>query len=503
MKKLSNSVFTISFFILISRITGLFRDLLIAKFVGVTMLSDVFLAAFRLPNLFRKIFAEGALNNSFVPIFIGKTQEEKDDHKAVLFAKNILSLLIFAILLLIIVIQIFMPYVMTILLPGFKNIDQKFTLLVNLSKITIFYLLFISIVSFFSGILHSFNKFIATSITPIILNLTLILSIYLLSPFMQNIAYALSWGVFIAGFLQVVWILTFSIKKRMLVYPIIPKIDKDVKKFFRKFIPGVLGANVMQINQLVDTMIASLVTGAISYLYYADRINQLPIAMIGVAIGTVLLPNLSRKIKDKKYKESIAIQNNALELSLLLTIPASLGLFILSEQIVSFLFERGEFVQSNTINVSKILKLYALALPAFVIVKILNPSFFAREDTRTPLIIAMICLFSNIVLNLILFRFFSYFGVVLSSIVSSYLNMILLFLILKKNNYFTLVNDFGIRITKIIIASLFMLTILLLMNNYIKLLNDGLELIIFIVTGLCSFMLIAYFLGSLKILKIF
>lgn len=393
---------------------------------------------------------------------------------------------------------------MKIMFPGFANDPEKFLLLVDLSRITIFYLLFISIVSLFSGVLNSIHKFAVPSSVPIILNLTLIASLFFFRSLVPNFAYSLSWGLFFAGIIQLLWVSFFLFKQKMLVYPTFPSFNREVKNFFKKLIPGVIGANVMQINLLVDTMIASLIPGAISYLYYADRINQLPLAMIGIAIGIALLPALSRRIKSGNEKSANKLQNIALEISLILSIPATLALVCLAHPIISVLFERGKFGPEESILVSKALLFYSLGLPAYITVKVLEPSFFSRGNTKTPMKIAIICLVNNVVLNLIFFKPFGYIGIVLASICSSYLNVTLLLTKLIKDNNFFFEKDFHKKIPQILIPAIFMTIVLLSLKNYFNqsdLLSPGLELAISITCGLIIYLITSYFSGALNLLR--
>ena len=498
------SIFTISFFISLSRILGFARDVLIAQYVGVTMLSDAFFAAFRLPNFFRRLFAEGAFNSAFVPIFIEKLQDKKTDQDEKIFVRNIFSLLFYALLFFTILFQIFMPTFMKILFPGFFSDPEKSTLLVSLSRITIFYLIFISLVSLCSGILNSLNKFAVPAASPIILNGTLIASVFVFGPIAPNYAYALSWGVFIAGILQFLWLFFFTIKAGFLVYPCFPKINSDIKKFFRKLVPGVIGANVMQINLLVDSIFASMISGAVSYLYYADRINQLPLAMIGIAIGIALLPALSRKIKSSEFDEAIKLQNMALEVGLILVIPATLALTVLSYPIISSLFERGAFTSKESFFVAQALMFYSFGLPSYVLVKVMEPAFFSRGDTRTPMNIAFICLLNNAVLNVIFFVMnFGYIGIVLASVVSSYFNLTLLIFNLIKKKHFRFEKNFAKKFVLILIPALAMaLTLYSLRELFAKTdeLNRIAELITMISVGLIIYFISSYFSGSLDIL---
>jgi putative peptidoglycan lipid II flippase len=501
--RLFKSVFIISFFTSISRVLGFIRDIIIARYLGVSALSDVFFAAFKLPNFFRRIFAEGAFNSAFVPIFVDKLQSHHNRRDAIIFVRNILSFLFFVLMTFIILLQIFMPFAMKLMFFGFADEPEKFSLLVNLSRITIFYLLFISIVSLFSGILNSLGKFAAPSAVPIILNGTLIASVFVFGPITPNLAYALSWGVFSAGVLQLLWLMFFLYKKKVLVFPTFPKFNYDAKYFFKKLIPGVIGANVMQINLLVDTMIASLISGAISYLYYADRINQLPLAMIGIAINIALLPALSRKIKSGNVKEAIKMQNVALESGLLLVIPAAFALVTLAQPIIYTLFARGQFGAEETIFVAKALKYYSIGLPAFMVVKILEPAFFSRGNTIVPMRIAIICLIVNIILNIAFIKPFGYVGIVLASICSSYLNVLLMFISLIKKDHFAFEDQFVVKLFKIIIPAIFMSGVLWLVSGYFSYLglHAIINLTLTIISGIFSYLLACYISGALKILE--
>lgn len=498
------SVFTVSFYISLSRILGFIRDLFIAQFIGVSLLSDAFFAAFRLPNFFRRVFAEGAFNSAFVPIFIEKIHDKKTDEDEKEFARNTFSLLLYALLIFTVILQIFMPFFMKLLFPGFFTNAEKADLLVNLSRITIFYLIFISIVSLLSGILNSLDKFAVPASSPIILNGTLVASLFVFGSITPNYAYALSWGVFAAGILQFLWLFYFTYKAGFLLFPIFPKINSDIKKFFRKLLPGLIGANVMQINLLVDSIFASAIAGALSYLYYADRINQLPLAMIGIAIGIALLPTLSRKIKSGDFEGAKRLQNLALEVGLILVIPAATALAILSYEIISTLFERGAFGENESIAVSKALTFYAIGLPSYVLVKVMEPGFFSRGNTKTPMKIAMICLISNFVLNLTFFSLnFGYIGIVLSSVISSYLNFSILMTKLITKDLFSFEKKFFSKFIRIIIPSIIMGFVLIELRNYFAAndhFNKIIELCLTIAAGLVVYAISSYFSGSFRIL---
>jgi putative peptidoglycan lipid II flippase len=504
------SFFTVSFFISISRILGFIRDILIARYIGVSVISDAFFAAFRLPNFFRRIFAEGAFNSAFVPIFVNKLSANKNHESSQqlkdskIFLANIFSFLLYSLLIFVLLVQIFMPFFMKILFPGFFQDKIKADLLISFSRITIFYLIFISLVSLCSGILNSINKFAIPASSPIILNATLIIAVLAFGSYFPNYGYVLSWGVLVGGILQFIVIFIAIIKNGFLVYPKIPSINKDIKIFFRKLIPGIIGANVMQINLLVDSIFASMILGAISYLYYADRINQLPLAMIGIAIGIALLPNLSKKIKNQDYEGAIKTQNLAIEVALILVIPATLALTILSYPIISTLFQGGAFGDNETNFVSKALMYYSFGLPSFVLVKVMEPAFFARQNTKTPMIIAICCLVTNIIFNYVFMLFdYGFVGIILSSIASTYLNLSLLIYNLLRKKYFHFEKFFIKKLIKIVIPSLLMGISLYFLKLYFTNNNDFnkiLELIIMISLGIMIYFFTAYLSGSLKIM---
>jgi putative peptidoglycan lipid II flippase len=501
------SFFTISFFISLSRILGFIRDILIARYVGVSVLSDAFFAAFRLPNFFRRVFAEGAFNSSFVPIFIEKLDNKKSHHQnqeAKIFLANIFSILLYSLFIFVIILQIFMPFFMKILFPGFFSSPEKSSLLISFSHITIFYLIFISLVSLYSGILNSINKFAVPASSPIILNATLILMILLCGEMFPNYGYALSWGVFLAGILQFIFVGFAVYKSGFLVYPKVPKFNQDIRKFFRKLLPGIIGANVMQINLLVDSIFASMIMGAVSYLYYADRINQLPLAMIGIAIGIALLPNLSRRIKGGEFESAIKLQNVALEAGLILVMPATLALTVLAYPIISTLFQRGAFGENESNLVSQALMFYSLGLPSFVLVKVMEPSFFSRGDTKTPMKIAILCLINNVILNYVFYVLqMGFIGIILASVFSTYLNLTLLITNLIRKKLFYFEKDFVKKLISILIPSIVMAFTLYLLKQYflIQNFNKIFELSMMILLGLIIYFIASYFSGSLKIIS--
>jgi len=294
--KLIKPFLTISGFTFLSKILGFLRDILIAAFVGAGVIADVFFVAFKLPNFFRRLFAEGAFSAAFIPIF-SSILKTKGKSKALQFGSEVLSLLFFILFLVIIIFEFLMPLIVYFLAPGFAQDPAKLNLLIELCRITFPYLFFISLVSLYTGILNSFNKFAIGAAAPILLNLTFIIFILCFEEFFKTKGHMLSWAVFFAGLFQLIFLIFGIFKNDLQIFFVKPKYSKYIRKLFKLIIPGAIGAGVIQINLLIDVILASFLdTGSISYLYYAERINQLPIALIGVALGTALLPTLSKQI---------------------------------------------------------------------------------------------------------------------------------------------------------------------------------------------------------------
>jgi putative peptidoglycan lipid II flippase len=442
---------------LFSRFFGFVRDIFFAKYLGTGILSDVFLTAFRLPNFFRNIFAEGAFNSAFVPIFSGiLIQSDGKKRDLLKFSRNIFSILLYVLLILTLFVEIFMPQVVNVVASGFSDIPEKYNLVVILSRITFPYLIFISLVSFMSSVLNSLNKFAVVSVCPVILNLTFIF-FSILSPFLnKNIAYLLSYAVLVGGFLQFVWLLIFTIRSKILLFPVYPMVDELSKTFFRNFSNGFLASGVVQINSMIDSIMAAKIAGAVSFIYYADRISQLPLALIGTAISISILPLLSKKIAAKS-DDVFKIQEDALFIGLFLGLPSMVGLYFMADLAIPVLFERGAFTASASAAVIKCLKIYSFSLPAFITIKILQAVFFANGDTKTPLVTSSITMLSNIVLNMIFMKFFGFAGIVLSTALSSLLNVLALLSILIKQKRLVLSNVFCFKLVKVIYVLFFMI----------------------------------------------
>jgi len=451
------SIATVGGFTMLSRILGFVRDILVAAILGAGPVADAFFIAFKFPNVFRRLFAEGAFNAAFVPLFAGKLEEEHGDKNARAFGEQAFAFLFWVLLVLLIVMELSMPWAMRLFAPGFMNDPAKFDLAVHLTRITFPYLLFISLVSLMAGVLNSLNKFAAAAATPVLLNICLIGAILGLTPHMETPGHALAWGVFGAGVVQFIWMFWHCVKNKMGLKLGLPRWNGDVKTMVARIIPGAIGAGIYQVNMLVDMIIATLLpTGSISFLFYADRINQLPLGVVGVAVGTALLPMMSRQLRGGDEKGAMNSLNRALEFSLLLSLPAGVAYMVIADPIVSILFERREFSASDTQATAAALFVYALGLPAYVLNKALTPGFFARGNTKTPVKIAAICMIVNIVFNLILMGPFQHVGLAMATVISAWTNTILLAIVLRKNGYLVLDKRLLDRIWRIATACLVM-----------------------------------------------
>ncbi|MDX1975945.1 MAG: murein biosynthesis integral membrane protein MurJ [Rickettsiales bacterium] len=456
---LIRSTATIGIYTLISRVLGFVRDVTIAHSIGASMLSDAFFVAFKLPNFLRRLFAEGAFNSAFVPMFAGMLASEGES-KAKQFASEAMSFLLLILIAVTAIFIISMPWLMGILAPGFSDSPEKFNLTVTLTRITMCYIIFISLVSLLGGILNSKDKFAAVAATPILLNLCLIIVPWCIEDITPNMAYGLAWAVMAAGVVQWLWLTYFCYKLDILPRFVRPRLTPDVKKLLVLIAPVALGAGVVQINLVIDTIIASYFNVGVSYIYYADRINELPLAVIGIALGTAILPMMSRQIREGDHARAHATQNRALELALFVSVPAAMALWVIAYPIISVMFERGAFSHSDATEVSKVLMAFALGLPAFVLVKVIAPGFYARQDTKTPFKIAMWCVLINLVFNLILMQPLQYVGMALATSIASWVNVILMAVILLRRKWLVIARVVWVQLGKIIATSLVMAFIL-------------------------------------------
>lgn len=513
---LFKSVATFGGFTLISRLTGFLRDMVLATFLGAGLASDAFFVAFKLPNLFRSLFAEGAFTSAFVPMLSHKLVQEKRQD-ALDFAARAISILAFFVTIFVLIMEIFMPLVVDILAPGFASDPGKVELASSLSRITFPFLLFISIVSFQSGILNSLDRFAAPAAAPIILNLFMIVAIFIFRPLGASAVQSAAIGVTIAGFLEILWLGYFLHREKVYLKPrwnILALLkDSDICTLFKRIAPGVLGAGVYQINMVVDTIIVSMVgTGAISWLYYANRLQQLPLGVVGAAISVALLPILSHHLKAGAVKEAEHTQNKAVEYGAILSIPAAIALAVLAVPVINILFQHGKFGALETDMTAKAVIAYAIGLPAYVLVKALAPNFFARGDTRTPVKYSIVVLITNLIFSLLLMKPLGHVGVAFATTIAAFVSLYQYCRGLKKRGFWQFSQELRLKIGKIIIASLVMGAVLWLGNIGLNTYFDGwlrqnliIKLGIFgflCVLGVASFVIMAKIIGVLDIAEI-
>ena len=498
---LIKSTGTFSFFTIISRLLGYLRDILIAVFLGAGPLADVFFVAFRIPNTFRRLFSEGTFNAAFVPSYSSLLDNKKKSQK---FANNIFTLLVIGLFFLVLIIEIMMPLFVFLIAPGFEGDYKKMELAITLTRITFPFLMFISLASFFSAILNSHNKFAIASAAPIILNIFLIGVLLFGKILNDQLVYYLSYAVTISGVFQFIF-LYFFVKKHF--YPKINfsfKIDSKVKLFFKKLLPSIFSSGVTQINILVGTIIASFQAGAVSYLYYADRIYQINLAIAGIAIGTIVLPQLSKYVKSQKREKINLIQNKALELSLFLSIPAAIALLIASEEIISSLFGYGSFDELSIKNSANALFYFAIGLPAFSLIKVFSAFFFARHNTIIPFYISLTSVLLNVLISIIFFKEVGFIIIPIATTISSWFNAVLLFVFLRTKKLFDFNLSFVDRFIKILIASVLMG---FFFNYIIHFFNDNflyqtsfkaIYLVSAVILGLGFYLLIAILIKAFK-----
>ncbi|MFT9100075.1 MAG: murein biosynthesis integral membrane protein MurJ [Zymomonas mobilis subsp. pomaceae] len=436
---------TIGGLTLISRILGFVRDTLGAQYLGAGPANDAFLIAWRLPNLFRALFAEGAFASAFVPMFnrtISEAEKKGQDGMAagLRFASDVLSVLLPLLLLFEVGMIAAAEPIVEIMTGGFPaGTAGEFQLAVFLTRLTMPYLALISIVTLLGGILNSLHRFWVNAAAPILLNVGLIVGLIFFrssNSFMTAQTQALA--VSLSGVLQLGWLLWACHQAGIHLYPHWPKFTPAVKKMLSITWPAALGAGAVQFNLLISTALAAryLPEGAVSYLYYADRLNQLPLGLVGIGIGTAILPALSRQLATNDKDAAIHTQNRAIELALFLTLPATFGLIVTAGPLIRALLQHGAFSAVDSLNSARALSAFSLGLPAYVLIKILTPGFHARTDTRTPVRIAILAMLLNLILNLLLLHPLGHVGLALSTAISAWANVVMLYILLRRRRHF-------------------------------------------------------------------
>jgi len=425
---LGRAIATVGSFTLLSRIVGFVRDIVLSAVLGSGPIADAFIVAFKLPNFFRRLFAEGAFSAAFVPLFARELQGNGRP-AAVTFARQAHACLLLILVPFSLLLIIGMPVAMWLLAPGLVSDPSTFDLTVQFGRITFPYLVFISLASLYGGVLNGIDRFAEVAFTPVLLNIALIGTVLGLSPFLPNSGYAASIGVAIAGLLQWLWLLFSCSRDGVGMKLVRPRYTDRVRRLVRLATPVAIGGGAQQISVMLDVVWASLLpAGSISALYYADRIAQLPLGVVGIAVGTALLPLLARQLRAGQNDAAMANQNRAIEFGMLFSLPSAIALWILAEPMIRVLFEHGRFGPDDTARTAGALAAYALGLPAFVLVKALTPGFFAREDTRTPLYIAVIAIAANVAMNaaFVYGTSLGQIGIALASSISGWMNAVML-----------------------------------------------------------------------------
>lgn len=464
---------------LVSRVLGMARDTLMARYVGAGLASDAFLIAWRLPNLFRALFAEGAFAAVFVPLFNRKMAEaEKDTPGSGLMAANafagqVLSVLFPFLLIFTALMIAFTAPIVYALTGGFPANEasgdgpEKFALAVDLTRITFPYLALISLVSLLGGILNSLNRFWVNAAAPILLNIAMIVAILVFRGGTQEeTATTQAIAVTVSGVLQLIWLILSCRAAGVKLKLSRPRLSPDVKKMLWLIGPAAVGQGAIQINLLISTALAArlLPEGAVSYLYYADRLNQLPLGLIGIGIGTAILPSLSRQIGGSEPAAAAHTQNRAIELALLLAFPAAVALAISAVPLVRGVFEHGAFTAADTIGAAGALAAFAIGVPAYVLIKVLTPGFYARQDTKTPVRIALVAMLVNLIGNLATVQQFGVIGIAASTAVSAWVNAGLLYWTLHRRDHLRADSRLRAKTLRIILASVAMGIVLFALN---------------------------------------
>jgi putative peptidoglycan lipid II flippase len=467
------SVFTVGGWTMASRILGFARDMLIASRLGAGPVADAFFIALKLPNLFRRLFGEGAFNSAFVPAFAGSFALD-GPAKARALANSLAGLMSIWLSGLVVLGIVFMPQVLFVLAPGFVGEAERFPLAVELTRITFPYLLFICLAALVSGVLNGMDRFAAAAATPVLFNLISMAALLGLTPYVATPGHALAWGVTASGVVQLGLLLVAVRMAGMAINPLTrPSLTPDVRAVLRRMLPGLVGAGVTQLNLAIDIILASLLpAGAVSYLYFADRVAQLPLGVIGAAVGTALLPLLSRQLRTGRVLAAHRSQNRAIELSLAFALPSALAMITAAGAIVTTLFQRGLFDGGAAAATSAALMAGALGLPAFVLVKALTPGFFARGDTSTPVKIGIFVVALNLGLNLLLMPLLAHVGVALATSIAAWVNVGILAVLLVRRRQLVLDRRLRRRVPRMLAAALAMALVLW-----------GLEALLFPVAG--------------------
>ena len=495
---------------LLSRILGLLRDILWAKYLGASAINDALLTATKLPNLFRRMFAEGAFNSAFVPMYARRLEGE-GEAVAENFAGEALAALMMLVALIVIAFQLTMPWTLNLIGGGLDKVAGPdglvpYDLAVLYARITMPYLMLMSLAALFSGMLNTRSYFALAAFVPTLLNVVWITALMWPGAGQlptETLALYLAVLMTLSGFLQAGFLL-YGLKRSKIRIPLKwPRLTPGVRRLWQLGVPGLIASGITHINLMVSHRIATIETGAASWLYYADRLYQLPLGMIGIAMGVALLPSLSRSLRAGDEDGAMHTLNRAAEIAAFLTVPAAVALFTIPELLISTLFERGRFLSSDSVEAAKALRMFALGLPAFVLLKVLAPTFFAREDTRTPMIFASISAVVNLILGASLFFTVGFFGLALATSIAAWGNVICLAYVQRKHGHFILDKRLISRLPRIFLAALIMGGALWWLGAAAAPMRTGQILWdYFVVAVLCGFGIVIYF-GTAMIIRAF
>ena len=467
--KLLRSSGVVSSMTMLSRVMGLLRDVVFARVIGADAMADAFFVAFKIPNFFRRLFAEGAFSQAFVPV-LAEYRETGSQAAIKALVDRVAGALGSVLIAVTVLVVIASPVMTGIFAFGFwLDHPDKFAAASGMLRITFPYLMLISLTGLAGAILNSYDRFAVPAFTPVLLNISIIVAAVFVSPYFEEPVYALAWGVLAAGVVQLIFQLPFLARIHMLPTPVVDWQDEGVKRVLRLMGPAIFGVSVSQINLLLDTMIASfLPTGSISWLYYSDRLSELPLGVFGVAIATVILPSLSRQHTAASPEKFNATMDWALRMILLIAIPAALALIILAEPILLTLFYYGDVITSRDIAMATLsLRAYAVGLVAFMLIKVLAPGYFARQDMKTPVRIGVIALVSNMVLNIALavplhiYWGIGHVGLALATSLAAILNAWMLFRGLKKTDVYVPKPGWSKFLVMLLLANITMCLVLL------------------------------------------
>lgn len=450
---------------MLSRVLGLVRDIVIAHFVGASASADAFFVAFKIPNFLRRLFAEGAFAQAFVPV-LSEYQGKRDQAAIKSLVDHVSGTLGLTLVMLTAIGIVAAPLLTMLFAPGFVQFEEKMALTSDLLRLTFPYLLLISLVAFAGSVLNSYGRFAVPAFTPVFLNLSLIGCALFMAPLLDNPVMALGWGVLIAGAVQLLFQLPFLARLHLLPRPRVDRKHEGVRQIIKLMIPALFGVSVSQINLLLDTVLASfLQTGSVSWLYYSDRLVELPLGIFGIAIATVILPSLSRQHVSESSEKFRATLDWALKLVCLLAVPAALALFVLAEPLIMTLFQYGAMTANDVTMAAMSLRAYSVGLLAFMLIKVLAPGYYSRQDTRTPVKIGMWAMAANMVLNLILIWPLQHAGLALATSISAFMNAGLLFAGLYRLGVYRPLAGWGVLGLRLLLANAAMVVVILWLGS--------------------------------------